>query len=294
MSFDEFIEKVKGDLGDYLLNYNVTNIYIKEVYKNNGIIYNGLVIKTDETGIAPTIYLEPYYKAYKNGMNMEDIMSNIRDEYAASLKNAKKAEQQIQYISEYKERVFIKVVNYEKNKEELASCPYIPFHDLAITFRYMVFKDNSGMSSVLVTNRLTKEWNIDTRELYNQAYENTKKIFPPVIKRLDDVLFNGLEEYIGNAVYSGFYLLSSDCGLNGSVYIIYKDFLSDFSKKNECDFYIIPSSVHELILVKSKAECNPDNLRLLIKDVNELLVPGVDFLSDNIYYFSISDGLHII
>lgn len=294
MSFDEFIEKIKIELGDYLLNYNVTKIYVKEVYKNNGVLYNGLVIRTDETDVAPTIYLEPYYRAYKNGMDIANIMTNIRNEYIASLKNAKKAEEQMQYLSEYRERIFIKVVNYEKNKDELEDCPYIPFHDLAITFRYMVFKDKSGMSSVIVTNRLAKGWDIDTKELYNLAYDNTKRFFPPIISRLDDVLFQDLDEHIGKSVYSGFFLLSTDCGLNGSSYIIYKEMLSEFSIKYGCDLFIIPSSVHELVLVLKEEGRNLEHLRSIIKDVNELIVPGVDFLSDNIYYYSVSSGLSII
>lgn len=294
MNFEEFKETILENIAEYLTDdVDEMDIYIQEVYKNNDVKYHGLIMRKNKAGIAPTVYLEPYYRLLKNDFSIEDIMIKIRDEYYKALETVEKAEKEIRCFDDYKDKIFLKVVNYKKNEEKLQKCPYLPFFDLAITFRYMVLKDKKGLTSFLINNNLANAWGVSVKELYKIASENTKKLFPPVITGLGDVFGSEVDIKIGDD-YSGFYLLSSDCGINGSTYIIYRDVLSEFAKKSGCDLYIIPSSVHEVILVQEKRDFDIDDLKTLIKDVNEMIVPGEDFLSDNMYRYSVSEGLSII
>ncbi|MGN0435510.1 MAG: DUF5688 family protein, partial [Wujia sp.] len=189
-----------------------------------------------------------------------------------------------------KDRVFLKLINYEKNKELLKDCPYIPFNDLAITFRYLVKYSDGGIASALINNKELDLWKVNTEYLMRYAKENTVKLFPPVIKSMKDML----REMCG---FSGeipdnppIYVLSNEQCINGATCIIFKDLLENFAKRFDSDLYILPSSIHEVLLVPVKDNWNRDELSELVRDVNENVLEQMDFLSDNIYIYDYSKG----
>ena len=73
MRYQKFIETVK----DYIQQELQKKVYVNPVLKNNGAIYDGLVILDPTLNISPTIYLNPYYHRYLAGVCMEDIYEDI-------------------------------------------------------------------------------------------------------------------------------------------------------------------------------------------------------------------------
>ncbi|MBQ9234374.1 MAG: hypothetical protein IJ167_10140 [Lachnospiraceae bacterium] len=293
MDLNEFTLQVCDRIRDYLSTFDVDEIYDQDVVKNNGVVYKGIVISLKKIDTAPTIYMDYYYGLYKQGKSMESIVKLIYENYKNSIGKLERTEKEADKLEKYNDNVFIKVVNYEKNKVRLEDCPFIPFMDMAITFRYLVHKDDKEISSAIVKNVLMDSWGLNTHSLYKIAYQNTKRLFPPLLKRLSEIfrIWNTRDIYIPD---NGMYVLTNEYGINGAAYITYKDILDNFCRDNNTDYYIIPSSIHELILVPKGLGEDEESLKMYIREANRTVVPKIDFLSDNLYLYSLKDGIKVI
>ncbi len=290
MNLRDFTFKVRDNIGEYLSAYDVDDIYDRDVIKNNGVVYKGLVIALKEREAAPTIYMDYYYGLYKKGKDFDDILKLIYENYKLSEEKLELTEKEAGKLENYKDKLFVKVVNYERNKERLDNCPFIPFMDLAITFRYLVHKDEKDISSALVNNTLMDIWGLNTHSMYKIAYKNTQKLFPPVIRKMSEIINLPSEEY-GINPENEMYVLSNECGINGASYIICKEILDGFCEKTGKEYYILPSSIHELILVPENLAEDKEMLKMFVKEVNKTAVPPVDFLSDNVYFYGRDVGI---
>lgn len=284
MEFKEFVEYVKNEVCDYLLQYNIDKVYVEEVRKNNGIKLTGLIIATKDETVYPNIYLEGYYKLLEGGKELSEIMQIISDDYKAAKDNLSINSISVD-IEHLKQNIFIKVINYEKNKEQLNNCPYIRFHDLAISFRYLVDLSETGISSALLRNSDKERLNISTEELYKNALENTKRLFPPVIERLGTMLADKFEDDSLNCQENNLYILTNNQGINGASYIVYEDIISDFAKTHDTDLFILPSSIHEILLLPVEDSMDKEELVEMVKEINSYAVPDLDYLSDNVYFY---------
>lgn len=293
MNINEFTLMVREHMIDYLAAYDLDDLCEKEIIKNNGVKYKALIIKLKSNAAAPTIYMDYYFGLYKQGKDFKFIMDSIYNNFKESVNKLEVTENNPIDLADYKDRIFIKAVNYEKNKERLEDCPFIPFLDMAITFRYLVSKDDKEISSLLIRNDLMDAWELNTHSLYKTAYYNTKKLFPPIVRKMSDVI----KSYVAEDVFvpdNEMYVLTNECGINGAAYITYKEILEDFGKDIFCDFYIIPSSIHEIILIPKKETEDEEMLKMFVKGVNSTAIPKTDFLSDNVYLFTREGGIIII
>lgn len=293
MDLNEFTLMVCDNIREYLSTYDVDEIYEREVVKNNGVIYKGIVLSKNDRDAAPTIYMEYYYDLYKKGKNIEDITKLILENYRDSIDKLEVLEEHANNLDDYKDKLFIKVVNYEKNKSNLEDCPFIPFLDMAITFRYLVHKDEKNVSSTIVKNVLMDSWGLNTHTLYKIAYDNTRVLFPPLLKKMSEIikLWSARDVYIPE---NDIYVLTNERGINGAAYITYKEILEEFSHNKSKEYYIIPSSIHELILIPKEMEEDTDSLKMFIKEVNKHAIPQIDFLSDNLYFYNRENGIKLV
>lgn len=291
MEFNEFIYKVADCISEYLLQYDIDKIHIERVTKNNGIVCTGLVIVVKGEQISPNIYLDYYYKLYCQGRQWEEILQLIAEEYQGA-RDRLVQESLMANVSaeEVRHRVFIKLINYEKNKELLDGCPYIPFLDLAISFRYLVKRDDKGIASAVVRNEDMEKWGFSTEEIYKIARDNTKRLFPPKLDRLDLMLKNFTVDYSGVPEDTDLYVLTNEQGINGASYMIYKDIIDGFAKKKGSSLYILPSSIHEVLLLPAELKYNKEELSVMVSEINRYVVSELDYLSDNVYFYDVNDG----
>lgn len=292
MDINEFTVLVCDKLWDYLSAFDVDEIYDRDVEKNNGVMYKGVVISSNKKNGAPTIYMDYYYDLYKNGKSIDSVVKLIYENYVESIDKLEMTEKEADDLQKYKDKVFLKIVNYEKNKLRLEDCPFIPFLDMAITFRYLIHKDDKEVASAMVKNILMDSWGLNTHSLYKIAYENTKKLFPPMLRKVSDImrLWSPEMSYIPE---NDLYILTNEYGINGAIYITYKEILDNLCKDKEFDYYIIPSSIHELILIPKINGGDEEMLKMYIKEVNRTVLPKTDYLSDNLYIYNSEEGMKI-
>lgn len=259
--------------------------------KNNGVKYTGLLIRAEGDTISPTIYLEKFLADYEAGkIKLIDAAREIIKVYESSKIEKPFKVSGITNFEECKGKIFYKLINAEMNKELLKTAPHkIVCEDLAIVFYIKVSIDKNGMSSALVNNDLMKIWGISDEELYEIAVVNTPNLFKERILDLQEMLASMMMHTEAQDVKSfdknSMYVCTNVNKCNGAGVIFYKDFLKNISEKVGTDLYIIPSSIHEVIIVPVNDKIDSEMLKSMVPEVNETEVTVTEVLSNHLYLY---------
>ncbi len=296
MSFNTFMEKIKLSLQEYL--GDDAEICIREVEKNNGVVLYGLMIIKKSANISPTIYMEAFYREYMQGKDFGAIIYDIVKIYE---ENKIDAEVNLDFFSSYeavKSRIFLKVINYDKNKKRLEKIPHIRFHDLAVVCYFAYMNEIIGHGFIQIEKSHMEKWEISQEKLFADAKKNIREKLCVEVKGMNDIiremmLENGNEmgaEEVINALEHAeqkipMYVMTLKGKYFGASCICQNEELSGFAQRLGKSFYILPSSIHELILIPDDGRETPEGLKRMVREVNSSHVAEEEQLSNNIYYF---------
>lgn len=285
-SFDEFKAIIMHEIKEVFGK----DIIEKEIIQRNGIKLSG-VLKVTNRNLAPIIYLDRYYKSYKEQhCSIDDIISDI-------IKNleAKPDEKSLAVISELddfskvRNRLTFKLINYEKNKDYLANTVYTRFWDLAIVYFMTVDITETSMAEVIVRQELLDIWKITEEELNLITKENMQRLFKPKIETIEFVISKllevPLEELQGDISQKmQMWVLYIEDNPFGAASILYDGVLKEFANTVNSDIIILPSAIHEVILVLDN-DLEYRELKNIVKDINSTVLSEDEILSDNIYKY---------
>ena len=160
----------------------------------------------------------------------------------------------------------------------------------------MVVKiDGEGIASTPIHNGLADTLGFTEEQMFKLAAENTKRLLPPVVKSMNDVMReifmkDGMPPEIADMMLGEMppeqqmYVISNNKGINGAVSMLYEDGLHDLAEKLGSDLYIMPSSIHEVIAVSTDMG-TPETLSEMVREVNGTQVSEEEQLSDHVYRF---------
>lgn len=302
-TMEAFAETVKSAMeAVYGSGYDIS---IQPVTKNNGMHLTGLAIREKTINIAPTIYLESLFEEYQGGMTMEAVCKEVMRLYEQSKAERGFDSRMVTDFNRAKERICFKLVNAERNRELLADIPSIPYHDFAIVFYILISKGADGTGTVLVRNSFLDMWGADAQMLYPIAMRNTQRILRGRVQSIESVIAEIMEDtpdagefydmpdtgefYDMPAVTEDafpMYVASNYDRLNGASVLMYPKLLRDFSERIGSDFFILPSSVHELIFLPDTDGVDIEYMKTMVRDINGSEVAENEVLSDNVYYYS--------
>lgn len=178
------------------------------------------------------------------------------------------------------------LLNYQWNEEKLIDMPCRKFLDLAVVLRCHLQESKSRRVSFDVTKKMLDYWEIAEDELWSAAENNLRKeIFR--IRDITEILRGfSMETEKAETLRGKQYVMSNLCGYLGAAGVLRTDLLMEFAKEKGCGFYILPSSLHELIFMPDKESIRAEMLKEIVCTVNLEAVLQKDRLSENVYYFS--------
>lgn len=285
MTFDTFKSNILDSLGAYYGDdYTLS---IRTIPKNNQISLDGLTIQEKGCNISPTIYLNSYYEEFKRGASFYSILEKIKNLYAI---NRPSENIDIRFFSDFElvqDRICMKLVHYEKNRELLNEIPHIRFLDLAVVFYYLLNLIPGENATILIYNNHMEHWKTNTDILYQYAKENTSRLLPYYFDDIFTIL-NDIEhpdEYPGKPD-NPLYVLTNSEKLFGAATILYPELLSSIAKRLNRDLIIFPSSVHEVLILPISDSDNLEKYEAVINDINKSHLLPEEVLSDHAYYYS--------
>ena len=285
ITIEVFTEIIKSEMEK--IYSSKCKIDVLNVVKNNGLHLTGITIRNRESNMAPTIYLDGYFADYKDGRTMENICKEIVQVYEKNKVQKDFSLEQVTDFKNVKDRICFKLVNREKNAELLADTPYVEYQDLAVIFYVLVSKDKSGITSITVRNSLMDMWGMDADILYHLAKKNTQRLFRGRVLSMMEVMAEIIGDSADAFEDSAFpmYVATNVFKMNGACILLYDGVLKKFAEKIGGDFYILPSSVHEVIFVPANGNMNARYLIQMVREVNATQVAPDEVLSDNVYIY---------
>lgn len=191
-----------------------------------------------------------------------------------------------------KENIIFSLINTEYYEFMLEDIPHRKFEDLSIV--YYEFEPTECMYH-LISNRYMVTANLCEEDLYNLALENTRRIMPPRVIKMSD-LMSELEVDLGMELKEDVeadaiaYVIRSEQGKRGAVSILYDDIMKEVSEKLGGDFYLIPASMHEFIAFPKWSWVSLEDLQEHVHYTNLMKVNSSDRLSNQVYEYDCTTG----
>lgn len=302
MNYQEFCTYVCRHLKDYLPEeyQNVAFAEAQTAKVNQGIQF-GFYKTGDSERILTQMSLESWYREYSAGAAPEELMEEIASHYLQTeeMKKNSAIQKVLDSLTDknffekdlIKERIIAKVINREKNEAILQNRPHRAVNDLELIYDIYLNNEEIGILTTPVTERLRERLSLTEEELYQAAQKNFLSLFPPVTSGLMETVSRMLGEDIPeDKKEEETLILTNKNNFFGATYLAMPQVLETVTE-DFCDkVAIIPSSLHELLLVEDDGTLNYEELREILRSVNEEVVENEDFLSDNLYCYDRNIG----
>lgn len=262
--------------------------------KNNQVAVTGLLLKGADKQIAPSFYLENQFVDWMQGkLTMGEVLNGLYRVYEEELEKNCHLAQEISFEwQNFRERVFPKLINREKNQDILREIPYQEFLDLAVVYYYTVSISEGIVGTMMIKLEHMGVLGITMEELHEAAISNYHNNQSVRFRSMDDILLNlggkfgmTLEVLRERPVYMC--VLTNSRGLYGAVSLYFKGELAWFARQVGRSFYVLPSSIHEVILVPEYDSVSVEYFSQMVKEINETQVDATEVLSDSVYYYDI-------
>ena len=287
MDFEEFKKKIKEEMEFRL---GTGSVEIRETIKNNSVKRTGMIVSRPGDDVSPVIYLDAWHEKLCKGQGFEETVEEIWGLY---LQHAGKLPLDKGEFMDWKcvrKRVSVRLVHYEGNSRMLEDVPHERFLDLAEVYYFTAETGMDGFATVLITDGHMKYWGICQRELKEAAYENHKRNGGTKIQNMEEVI----SEMLGvpadsSCIPMQMYVATNRFKLGGAAAMLFPEEFSGLAQKLGSDLYILPSSIHELILLTAGSE-SPEELAEIVKEVNRTQVRPEERLSDSVYLYDRKSG----
>ncbi len=283
MDYEQFINRMKEHMEELLPSNTKC-----EIEKKDG----NTTLLLQYEGENYSFHMTPQYESYLKGSSIRCILLSMIER----MKRINSMNKDKTYC------IGIKLINYEKHKEKLQNIRHEIYLDLAVVYYNLldgveIFQEGSLNES-------------DSKEIvsYHKAMENTINYLGINLNTMEDILFSMIYEedieysysdVISNITYKldkdkTMYVLTNKKKLYGAITLLYPQICEVFAARMDSNFFILPSSVHELILIPDKGEIDKEDLANMVYEINRSEVLPKDFLSDSIYYYDKKDSKVII
>lgn len=312
MELQNFTEKTVRALEEYF--GPEVEIKTHKVYKNNGILLQGICALEKGKNIAPTVYLNSFFEKYQKGITFGRI---IRDIVIYMERNQVTKNLNVDFFLDYesvRKRLVLRLIHGEKNKELLEKIPYLKFQDLVIVCHCTMVTEEIGNGSILIHKHHLESWGVEEETLFQDAFENSPRLEPYSILKMSDMMKRVLRESVKeqlDEVYKEdgekkeemleitlenmakemeeknipMYVLTNTKRYYGAASLVYPDMLEKIGDMLKEDFYILPSSVHEVIFVGKSSCVDSFTLNEMVEEVNRTQVEEEEWLSDHVYLY---------
>lgn len=284
MNFETFVESIVEMLQERM--GDAYEIRVIQVTKNNGIELTGVGIIRQEDSVFPTVYLEGFYEEYLRGEEIDSLAGRIiscHEEQSMAL------ELDMDFFHNYdsvKNRIFYKLVSFAENKKFLEDAPHLRWHDLAIVFYYALEDEVMEGATITINRQHMLMWKQNAESLYHIAGRNTRRDMPELLVSMRELV----EDVTGITVQGEddlpMYVLTNKDKRFGASAMLYSEQMHDLAENFGSDLLILPSSVHEVLLLPDDHCQEYSFYRQMVNEVNKTQVEPEEVLSYGLYRYS--------
>ncbi len=283
MGFQTFVDNIVDLLQERM--GDAYEIKVIRVTKNNDVELTGIAITRQEDSIFPTIYLEGLYEEFKEGARLSALVEkiiNCHEEQSMAL------ELDMDFFRDFnrvKDRIFYKLVSFEKNKKFLRDAPHLRWNDLAVVFYYAMEKEVMEGGYIAINRQHMLMWKQNAESLYRLAGRNTKREMPELLVSMRELVMELTGVWIRDEDTVPMYVLTNQEKRFGAAAMLYSARIGELAGQLESDLLILPSSIHEVLLVPDHCGQDYAFYRQMVDEVNRTHVEPEEVLSYGLYRY---------
>lgn len=302
LNFEEFTEVLKMAIEKRM--EEPVEVHFCTINKINRPEVKAMTILRSGENASPAIELVPYYEEFQSGVDMDSIAEKI---VALYKKAGQSGKQDVSFYTDFeqaRDHIVCRLMNYEMNHGLLETVPYLRYHDLALVYCYQMGNETLGMGSILVRNEHLEAWGIGPFQLHAVAVKNTKGkpyCLTPVCAVLGNILGfeKSQEEDEAAEEESLAYVLTNEEMCYGAVNIYFSDTLREVSSQIGGDYYVLPSSLHECMIVPVSewTRNGAKKLQAIVHEINHNpeYMQVEQILGESVYrYYADTEKLEIV
>ena len=286
MDFETFMNETIKEMRDRFPDFDISK---QEVSKLQGESYTGMAVRPENSEIGATLNLQDFYKALSSGMFLEDVLDSIERSVVLAVRHMPHYDARV--LEDYdrmKDALTVDLVPVAGNEEKLAQIPHKNVEDMALVYRFEEESSVYGSASILITNEMLAVYDITADQLHEDAMKAVVQNRPAKLHNMNDVMRDMMGDMSGLVPMnepSPLWVATVEGGQNGAGVIQYPGFLDQAAEALGGDFYVLPSSVHEILLVADDGSMELGYLEEMVRSVNETEVSPAERLSDNVYHY---------
>ena len=294
LSFNEFVDAVKEGIKEHLPEkFQNAEVRVEPFQKLN-TAYLGLQVRRDDQTVVPNINLSAMFDEYqREEYTMAAMLTVIAQQVQLS------PEMQTGWLKDYdqvKEHLFIRVSDAKENEAFLALSPHKEVDGLAISY-HIAFEGQHGMeASTAVTYGMMKMYGVTEEQLHADALESSQRLYPVKFRSMNKImeeLMGGVDAdmmpAMGPQDSPQLMVLTNMQGIHGAGALFYPGQLETIAQQVGSDFFVLPSSVHETLIMADDGTAEPDSLQFMVREINRSTVAPEDRLSDFVYHYDAQD-----
>ena len=291
---DQFLEDIKERLAD-----SKAEISTHEVKKLNES-YDAITVTPEDSKIGVNLPVNKFYEAVEDGTPYDVAVDKAISAIEGAIEKSPQVDvESLTDYSQMKEKLAMEVVSAETNADLLKTVPHQRMEDMAVVYRFVLSSDESGRASVLVTNQMLDTMGVTPEQLHADAMENAPQLKPVEIKGMSEVLAElmGVEqaEMMGIGPLAPedeqMYVASVPDKVHGAGVLAYENFMDQAAERAGGDFFILPSSIHEILIVPDNGQMDLQTLENMVREVNATQVAPEDKLTDSVYHYDSKDKI---
>ena len=294
LSFTEFVDAVKESIKDYLPEkFQDAEVRVEPFQKLN-TAYLGLQVKREDQTVVPNINLNAMFEEYqREGRSMGAMLTAIAGQVQLA------PEMQTGWLKDYdqvKEHLFIRVSDAKENEAFLAMSPHKEVDGLAISY-HIAFEGLHGVeASTPVSYKMMEMYGVTAEQLHADALESSQRLYPVKYASMAEVMqqMMGIEPDMAADMMPPMegpqlMVLTNMQGMHGAGALFYPEQLETIAQQMGTDFFVLPSSVHEVLILPDDGTTEPDSLQFMVREINQSTVAPEDRLSDFVYHYDAQD-----
>lgn len=296
MEYEQFKEQFTEDVKQALQDRNLdVKTDIHQINKPNES-YDSMTITPEGSHIGVNLNMSRFYETCENGASYSEAVENATDMVEKGIKESPAVD--VESLTSYdfmKDKLAMEVVSLETNAEMLVNVPHQNIEDMAVIYRCVLESGEEGMASVVVSNAMLDTFGVSKEQLHADAMANAPEIKPAVIKGMNEVMQEMMgDEFASlgldmNPADEMMFVATVPDKIHGAGVIAYQDFMDQAAEKLGGNFFVLPSSIHEILLVKDEGQTNFHDLEAMVQEVNATQVSPEERLTDSVYHYDAKD-----
>lgn len=301
MNYQEFASAVEKRMNHKMKGGMKANLY--RTLRNNGTERMGIMMEAAGRNMSPTIYLEEFYVRYQKGETMDDIVKDIERFCHEAEAQMPEGIGMLERFGQIRDKIVFKLINTSQNQDLLQEIPSMPFLDLSIVFYVLLGIHSKGTATMLIRNEHLKLWDVKAEDVIKAAEQNVSHLLPAELttmrQTMDDLLCPSEKGGRRNLLERGastskpdqedegdfMYVLSNQLRSFGAASIVYPHVLEMVGKIVGEDFCVLPSSVHEVIIVPESYSLEQKEMDEMVTEINATQVADEEVLSNHAYFY---------